>query len=107
MEYNQHVYHFNPNRPLYSIDDLDMALVLSHTGDFDPSNPARIQLLQPNPDSEGGAEEEEEGLSDHFKDRYMAWLEEEVSSIDKAPNDTGFLGRCSLIKSVQSVWHVT
>jgi hypothetical protein len=66
MEYNQHVYHFNPNRPLYSIDDLDMALVLSHTGDFDPSNPARIQLLQPNPDSEGGAEEEEERLSDHF-----------------------------------------
>jgi hypothetical protein len=37
----------------------------------------------------------------------MAWLEEEVSSIHKAPNDTGFLGRCSLIKSVQSVWHVT
>jgi hypothetical protein len=25
------------------------------------------------------------------------------SSIDKAPNDTVFLGRCSLLKSVQSV----
>jgi hypothetical protein len=36
-----------------------------------------------------------------------------VSSIDRAPNDTVFLGRCSLLKSVQSfenwfrLWHVT
>jgi len=33
-----------------------------------------------------------------------------VSSIDKAPNDTVFLGRCSLLKSVQigfRLWHVT
>ncbi len=27
----------------------------------------------------------------------------DISSIDKAPNDTVFLGRCSLLKSVQSV----
>ncbi len=41
------------------------------------------------------------------------WLCSIVSSIDRAPNDTVFLGRCSLLKSVQSfenwfrLWHVT
>ena len=76
MEYNQRVYHYNPNRPAYSVDDLDMALVLSHTGDFDPSNPAHTLLLQPN--LEASEDEEADGLSGYFKDRYQAWLEEEV-----------------------------
>ena len=71
-EYNNQSYNFNPNRPLYSIDDLDMALVLSRTGDFDPRNPAHTQLLQPNPNLSS------DELSEHFKDRYMSWLEEEV-----------------------------
>ena len=40
---------------------------------------------------------EEETLADG------AFMELDESSIDKAPNDTVFLGRCSLPKSVQSV----
>lgn len=52
-------------------DDLDMALSLSHRGDFDPLNPAHARLLQPHPDFK----DQHDAVSEaYFKEMYPLWL---------------------------------